>query len=1708
MDILTANGYLGQNIEFIGADKLGYISGIGICIHDLTSGPKEILWRHDYGIKTFKFSPSNSKLVLSHDTNNSNIEVLSCPSFSLICELKNPAIGKIPSLSFSFDGEKLVGLSDYLDHKLIVWDVSNQEIILTSQLKTIFTTCKVNPINANSISLISSTCIQIAEINEMYGDYSVQFKPIELDSLKNLPEDKQNYNPKLPFIQFVDWAPENCLILCLSNGAVACIDTVSANILFYFYLTSDDQSHGIPIMYSYTTEFLIVSDSNGYLYWYDLDPLNTPIMNKTQNGQLNLIPRQVCKLNKDKDKSKRITCMANDEAYQNLVVSSCDGNIFKLPIAIKIDDEKIEEVEDKDEYNEVAIETKKLETPHPFMTLDSVVITSSKFIELKLLQLSDGKIKPTINTVSILATANVDGTIKFWKTPNSVSENSHPESAVSLIRKSTPGVLTPLNSIVVCEPNVAPITLLCPFPVLCKNGGRYLLVGNAKGWVEVWLVEAIEDQDDDNIEESDFESGLMKLKASIIFQQHLFTSAVTSASFSKGTPYISISSFQSSHIYFLHLKPKEIEILGFLSIDKFYEFSNPSIIGCLIINNFLVVAEKSGDVSIVDAIHIGSGLVPILNDNPRSKTIKKFGNISSICASETNKLIICDEDSKTVKLIDFVEYYTEGTENIDFEGLFNLTLSEIDNLRPCIESSTYHDMMTCSATSKSGHLLITGGLSGALFLWNCADLSLVNTIRLHNNLVLGVSEHFESGLVQSNSTDGSVFITYFDVPTHIAPPKSSASQSRCILEYDENQLNLLRSKIDASNNKFNSSDKNSIVTLWSENDNLKKLETIKNESKLVVADCKATLSSITSRLHKLLEYNNGLTELEKLDRTEFVVDTKGKQDLISKYQESCDKLKDDFNKTNLSNEVVAARIRSSCWDPLEFHSSQLLPLQPESVGKFKLTSFPVLKPTEYQIQTIEKVKRLRAIEIRTQRSYASDSSQKLSGGCSKTSWPGSLNSDTLNTSWITAEGKRWLNFDQIEFAKNLAVEESSSSEEAPPPGGPVQDQGADAEEEEANESKLVDENHSLHLLYPPLAIRSDVQKRTQIVLLNDVLHSIKTKFNEYFMKLYREKEDVIASIDSRNVRIKEILDELKLNEECYKAELKDSELADSMITVNDSEIVNRPYETATAKAQRLKEEELKRKRELEKDAENIKGRALDEMMHGTLDVKKDVLVDTSSIVRPDWMINLLPSEMNESQLKEYEEFEAKLKSIQEEQAKYRKTLEIEQKKLRAEIADLCKAFDEKLLNMIKYKLITHREIIIHELYISRISTHLVDQDFMKISMKESLDNIKLLNDQSREVKEQLAKIITRGDNLKNQIAIAQEDGRSMDRTFRRDLQQLCNTNFDQDSLKVFTDLYKQRQYAADYDEGNGEEDGDDDRSEATSLNQTNNRNSKTTSKKQSSRNTSKQTSKQVSKMKASKGNVSTNKDSMLGPLQEAAQAIDNPVIKQMMTKDPFYRSRFLIEKKKRRQEAQIPLLIAQSLEIDCPDGFNVDQHAWSKLQELRFLRIQKEIDEKMFQFRLIDVKSRMDEVQAQDTSIDNKLQILNSSLQTMKQNNNSSDNNLEIIVALKQGQDEVDKDSLVTDYSQALLIPTSIIHKYNGTINHLGKEKIHILTKIKEFRRKINLIDWESNQMQLESIHLDEYFTDLQLIRVTRDFQRVIRSDSDAGSTKVIMSKL
>lgn len=69
------------------------------------------------------------------------------------------------------------------------------------------------------------------------------------------------------------------------------------------------------------------------------------------------------------------------------------------------------------------------------------------------------------------------------------------------------------------------------------------------------------------------------------------------------------------------------------------------------------------------------------------------------------------------------------------------------------------------------------------------------------------------------------------------------------------------------------------------------------------------------------------------------------------------------------------------------------------------------------------------------------------------------------------------------------------------------------------------------------------------------------------------------------------------------------------------------------------------------------------------------------------------------------------------------------------------------------------------------------------------------------------------------------------------------------------------------------------------------------------------------------------------------------------------------------------------------------------------------------------------------------------------------------------------------------MIPTRLISLLNGEIQRRGQEQVTILERVKDFRSSINVKKWETQTSQVRLSNLEEHYTDLQLLRVTKSLQ-------------------
>jgi ribosomal protein L15 len=80
----------------------------------------------------------------------------------------------------------------------------------------------------------------------------------------------------------------------------------------------------------------------------------------------------------------------------------------------------------------------------------------------------------------------------------------------------------------------------------------------------------------------------------------------------------------------------------------------------------------------------------------------------------------------------------------------------------------------------------------------------------------------------------------------------------------------------------------------------------------------AELSKIKDKLLALLAENDRVTDIEKLERDEFVIDVTRKTKVMTEGEKECEDIRKEAEKTVLRLELLRNRVKQSTWDTMEF----------------------------------------------------------------------------------------------------------------------------------------------------------------------------------------------------------------------------------------------------------------------------------------------------------------------------------------------------------------------------------------------------------------------------------------------------------------------------------------------------------------------------------------------------------------------------------------------------------------------------------------------------------------------------------------------------------------------------------------------------------------------------------------------------------------------
>ncbi|XP_049456039.1 cilia- and flagella-associated protein 43 isoform X1 [Epinephelus fuscoguttatus] len=334
----------------------------------------------------------------------------------------------------------------------------------------------------------------------------------------------------------------------------------------------------------------------------------------------------------------------------------------------------------------------------------------------------------------------------------------------------------------------------------------------------------------------------------------------------------------------------------------------------------------------------------------------------------------------------------------------------------------------------------------------------------------------------------------------------------------------------------------------------------------------------------------------------------------------------------------------------------------------------------------------------------------------------------------------------------------------------------------ANEDKLGEESHEAEsaavtgsftaklgysnpYIYNQFCLQTTEQKINQIILLQDVIYNIKTSFNTEFDAVHKQKVQELNRVRDRNRQIRDIMLKLDMNEKLWEPSLTISEQPKRLLTVDDSEIKAEKFLTPEKKEEERKK--LEEQKRLAAEGDEVRDRALDDMMDGVLEVKKEDILKME-IPLPEFVLSKPDSQWTEEEKKAFKENEKKSKDLSEEKEKYKKSLENEMKKLQASNRDATKKLDDTLTKLFEKKMKCEMTIYQEELKITYLVYSVLTEDEMRNRELE----LKLKLEKTLAYKDEIAEEVKRHEE---EVELFQEaydslvaEDKVLDKEFRRE----------------------------------------------------------------------------------------------------------------------------------------------------------------------------------------------------------------------------------------------------------------------------------------------------------------------------------------------------
>ena len=921
-----------------------------------------------------------------------------------------------------------------------------------------------------------------------------------------------------------------------------------------------------------------------------------------------------------------------------------------------------------------------------------------------------------------------------------------------------------------------------------------------------------------------------------------------------------------------------------------------------------------------------------------------------------------------------------------------------------------------------------------------------------------------------------------------------------------------------------------------------------NQQKLAESyrkDIRDKLNDIKSRLNKLLDANSEAPELERLDREEFLIDKAAEKIMDHEASKSIAEIKSTAENTIVEKNRIREQLITQLWNSMEAHFSTLHSFK----GDVSVSNFPLPKMTDEEQRALNRATYLRRIEQTAMKQYHSDTATGKGlteyGLLHSVAWLPLIQDFRNDTDWIfhagllppsldpraqremvdklkqsfkqdntTGQGKNAQHTFANENVGRHRAESSPSDDSSPTSAakGFPEGNGCDFKETLYKSQKLAQEEDEedqasavgststwtgsriVKLLYHPASVRTPGQKRMQILFLNALLRSVQQEFNRKFDELWRMKSEEASRITKANERIREIYQELQSDEKVFEPDLSLDFVPGTMLEVTEEDVGFKPY-VSEAELRRQREEEEMRRRQAEANKDDAPERALHDMMYGTLE-KKDALAALEKELDNEfepWMETLTEDQMNDAQKRAYTDYKAKLEEVQEQREVRKQSLEAELRKLTSEVKESRVAFDSKVSELKKSYLEFYESVVSQQLYAVRLAENVHERD-TNVDLESRIVDQHISFDNMRAAASEVA------ENLEARINATRDElnklhnfDKNLERSFKEAVREASTIHLDNEVMRILFHLYKHRQHYPELLDpktrtipaGSAEailrilsiprEDIQADDQIGQSL-------------------------VDVSRHPrdapdAAWFNPIENVHDTTDAVEKASKILGYDVRKQ----DPFHKADLALiqnsaEGKIAEEEKNaLAPVSARDLPVDWEIGTTIDHAVWQKFQDLREQKVSSELQlagvKREISSLELDLKKQLQTCSRHGVAVE-KLTNLFSDTLTAREMLGCD---LILLTRMKQGIDEVQSDEPIPDYGNSCLVPRQVVELDNARIKFLSSIKVGILEQHRDYRQELSYLEWELKYLRGKCQDVAEYYTDLQLLRVTKTLQDYIR---------------